>query len=405
MTSSQTDNLPPLSDTYANNLLLRLIACPGTTGNEQPIANLLQQELVAIGVPKSAIFQDEAHKKIPLPTPCGNLIVRLSGNAKGPTILFSTHMDTVPLCEGAVPIFSPDKSKIIPQGKTALGGDNRTGCAVLVHLAAQLLQTDKPRPNITLLFTVREESGLHGARNLDTALLGDPAFGFNVDGGEPAKFIRGAVGAERWEAEIEGIASHAGVHPDKGVSATLVASLALAEAHQGGWFGKVVQGKHQGSSNAGILCGRNGGSVGDATNVVTDYLLMRGESRSFDSDFANQITKSFEGAIANAIKKVTTSDGKTGSFRFKSQQDYTAFEIPEDSEVAQRAIRAARIAGLNPRFELGRGGLDSNWIVQHGIPSLTFGAGQHEIHTVSEYVDMGEFHAGCQLALALALGN
>jgi len=395
----------PLADNYSTNLLLRLIACPGTTGNEQPIANLIRKELIAVGVPDNAILQDEAHKKIPLPTPCGNLIVRLRGSGKGPTILFSTHMDTVPLCEGAVPVLSDNDSKIRPQGKTALGGDNRTGCAVLVQLAARLLRSKTPWPDITLLFTVREESGLHGARNLDTGLLGAPVFGFNVDGGEPAKFIRGAVGAERWEAEIEGIASHAGVHPDKGVSATLVASLALAEVHQGGWFGKVVQGNLQGSSNVGVLSGRNGGSVGEATNVVTDFLLMRGESRSFDSAFASQITQAYQRAIANAVQKVSTAGGQKGSFRFHHHQDYTAFQIPENSEVGQRAVRAARSVGLNPRFELGRGGLDSNWIVQHGIPSLTFGAGQHEIHTISEYVDLAEFQAGCNLAMALALGS
>lgn len=398
-------SLGELAENYSTNLLLRLLACPGTTGNELPIANLIRQELLAVGVPETSIIQDEAHKKIPLPTPCGNLIVRLRGKGTGRTILFSTHMDTVPLCEGAVPVLSENGSKIRPQGKTALGGDNRTGCAVLIQLAARLLRSKTIWPDITLLFTVREESGLHGARNLDTALLGSPEIGFNVDGGEPAKFIRGAVGAERWEAEIEGIASHAGVHPDKGVSATLIASLALAEVYQGGWFGKVVQGNRQGSSNAGILSGRNSGPVGDATNVVTDFLLMRGESRSFDSDFASEITHAYEKAVGNAVRKVTTSGGQTGSFRFKKHQDYTAFQIPENHEVARRAARAALSLGLTPRFELGRGGLDSNWIVQHGIPSITFGAGQHEIHTVSEYVDMGEFHAGCNLALAIALGH
>ena len=216
----------------------------------------------------------------------------MRGNGKGPALLFSTHMDTVPLCEGAIPVLSDNCSKIRPQGKTALGGDNRTGCAVLIQLAARLLRSKSPWPDITLLFTVREESGLHGARNLDTALLGSPVLGFNVDGGEPAKFIRGAVGAERWEAEIEGIASHAGVHPDKGVSATLIASLALAEVYQGGWFGKVVQGDQQGSSNAGILSGRNGGPVGDATNVVTDFLLPAKSPGPTKGQSATQSAKS-----------------------------------------------------------------------------------------------------------------
>jgi tripeptide aminopeptidase len=41
-------------------------------------------------------------------------------------------------------------------------------------------------------------------------------------------------------------------------------------------------------------------------------------------------------------------------------------------------------------------------MVKHGIPTVTFGAGQNEIHTAKEYVDLTEFESGCRLALALA---
>ena len=68
----------------------------------------------------------------------------------------------------------------------------------------------------------------------------------------------GAVGAERWEVEIFGRASHAGVHPEKGVSATAVASLALAEVFRGGWFGKVRQDGKEGTSNVGSFGDREG---------------------------------------------------------------------------------------------------------------------------------------------------
>ena len=41
----------------------------------------------------------------------------------------------------------------------------------------------------------------------------------------------GAVGQENWEVEIKGRASHAGVAPEKGISATMVGAVALAEAN------------------------------------------------------------------------------------------------------------------------------------------------------------------------------
>ena len=40
--------------------------------------------------------------------------------------------------------------------------------------------------------------------------------------------------------------------------------------------------------------------------------------------------------------------------------------------------------------------------VRHGIPTVTIGSGQYEIHTVKEYVDLPEFAVGCRLAVALA---
>ena len=69
------------------------------------------------------------------------------------------------------------RSHRLANGTTALGGDNRTGCAVLVTLAETLLKHKLPHPPITLLFTVREESGLHGARELDP---GRPGRGHDV---------------------------------------------------------------------------------------------------------------------------------------------------------------------------------------------------------------------------------
>ncbi|MBX3436214.1 MAG: M28 family peptidase, partial [Planctomycetaceae bacterium] len=271
----------PLDVQAAEDLLLRLLAIDGVTGEEAAIAAAVSEELQKVGVPPEAIRFDEAHQKIPLPTQTGNLIVELPGTRPGPRLLFSTHLDTVPLCAGAKP--RREGTHIVSDGTTALGGDNRTGCAVLIAMVETLLKHKLPHPPLTLLFTVREESGLHGARELDPADLGGATMGFNVDGKLASELIIGAVGQTNWDVEIIGKASHAGVAPEKGISATLVAAIALTEARRGGWFGKVVKGDRFGSSNAGIFGGKNGKAAGDATNVVTDYVHIKGEARSPDA--------------------------------------------------------------------------------------------------------------------------
>src|SRR6202008_3131072 len=131
-------------------------------------------------------------------------------------ILFMTHMDTVPLCAGAKPKVAG--RKIVNQAKTALGGDNRCGCGVLGPLAAKPAKKNADPPPITLLFCVREESGLWGARHVDTKELGSPVMAFNYDGGSASNATLGAVGADRWQVEIFRRASPAGGAPWRGKS-------------------------------------------------------------------------------------------------------------------------------------------------------------------------------------------
>src|SRR5205823_2107262 len=128
--------------------LLRFLAVEGVTGREAAIAREVTAALREAGVPKSAIRHDTAHERIPLPTECGNLIVTLPGTRPGPRLLFMTHLDTVPLCAGAKPVRKGHR--IVSAAETALGVDNRTGCAVLVTLAATLLEHELPHPPLTL---------------------------------------------------------------------------------------------------------------------------------------------------------------------------------------------------------------------------------------------------------------
>ncbi|MGH7226440.1 MAG: M20/M25/M40 family metallo-hydrolase, partial [Gemmataceae bacterium] len=365
-------------DNAAIERLLRLLAVQGVTGQEKAIARAVVGELESVGVPRRAIRHDSADQRIPLPTQTGNLIVNLSGTQVGPRLLFSAHLDTVPLCTGAVP--ERVRERIVSRGHTALGGDDRTGVACLVTLAATLLQNKLPHPPLTLLFTVREESGLFGARHVDPADLDAPVMAFNVDGRSPSELTIGAVGAERWEVEIHGRASHAGVHPEQGISATMVTALALSEIHRGGWFGKVHQRDGDGTSNVGRVAGRDGHSAGDATNVVTDFVRVHGETRSHDAKFAKAITRAYRAAFTNAAEQVRNDKGRKAKVKFTSRLDYHPFRLKDDTPVVRHAQDAAVRAGLQPSLRIGNGGLDANWLVRHGIPTVTFGAGQNNIH-------------------------
>ncbi|HLH87261.1 MAG TPA: M20/M25/M40 family metallo-hydrolase [Xanthobacteraceae bacterium] len=387
----------------ATDRLMRFLAVEGVTGQEAAIGREIAAALKESGVPADAIRLDDANTRIPLPTQTGNLIVDLPGRGAmhdQPRIMFMTHMDTVPLCAGAKPKLAG--RKIVNDAKTALGGDNRAGCGVLVTLAAELAKHKPDHPPITLLFCVREESGLWGARHVKTSDLGAPVMAFNYDGSSAANVTIGAVGADRWQVEIFGRASHAGVAPERGISSTMILALALADVKAGGWFGKVVKGKRQGTSNVGPVTGGEGRPAGAATNVVTDYVHVRGESRSHDAKFFKEITRAYKTAFEKAANRVRNSDGKSGRIKFKAETDYYPFRMKESLPVVKRALAAAADIVDDPKIRVANGGLDANWMVRHGIPTVTFGAGQNEAHTIDEWINLDEYDRACALAVRLA---
>ena len=387
----------------ATQRLMRFLAIEGVTGQERAIGQEIAAALKESGVAQRAIRFDKANKQIPLPTETGNLIVDIPGRGalrNAPRIMFMTHMDTVPLCAGAKPVRKG--RKIVNGANAALGGDNRTGCAVLATLAAELSLSKAAHPPLTLLFTVREESGLWGARFVDMDMLGAPTMAFNFDGRYANAVTIGAVGADRWEVEITGRASHAGGAPERGISATMILAEALADVRKGGWFGKVVKGGRAGTSNVGPVMGADGGPAGQATNVVTDYVKVRGESRSHDAKFFKEITAAYKQAFAHAAERVTNSEGKAGKVKFTAHTDYHPFRMKETLPVVKRSIEGVKAAGHQPDVRAANGGLDANWLVRHGIPTVTFGAGQVDPHTVDEWVDLDEFDKACKLAFTLA---
>src|ERR1700749_5265450 len=96
----------PVDAHAATDRLRRFLSIEGVTGKEAAIGRELSAALQEGGVPADAIRLDDANTRLPVPTETGNLIVDLPGRGalhNQPRILFMTHMDTVPLCDGAKP--------------------------------------------------------------------------------------------------------------------------------------------------------------------------------------------------------------------------------------------------------------------------------------------------------------
>ena len=376
-------------------LLLDLLALPGPSGGEQAVAEFLVEQLRQAGLPATAVTIDQAHKRSPLGGNTGNLAVRLPGPLRAPRRMLTAHMDTVPLCAGARPVRKGRRIHSADAG-TALGGDDRAGCAVLLATALALMEQRLPHPPLVFLWTVQEEAGLHGARNVRLPMLGRPALAFNWDGGPANRLTIGATGGYRMNIVVHGVASHAGVHPERGVSAVAVASLAIADLVKNGWHGLIEKGRRRGTSNVGVIHG------GAATNVVTDRVELKAEARSHDAPFRQRITREIEQAFANAAGQVRNEAGLAGGVEIDGRLDYESFRLDRAEPCVEAAAAAVSGEGLEVDYAIANGGLDANWLTHNGIPTVTLGCGQNAIHTVDEWLDLDEFTAACRVALRIA---
>ncbi len=380
----------------AQDLVLKLMAIAGKSGEEADVAEFIRSKLLAAGAREADIRTDNAHKSTLLKGDTGNLIFKLPGTLKrAPRRMLSAHMDTVPICVGCVPRVEGEFVRSAnPQ--TGLGGDDRAGAATILSAALEILENGLPHPPLTFCWFIQEEIGLQGARHLQLSRLGQPAMAFNWDGGSPEKVTLGATGGYRMNIEIEGIASHAGVAPERGVSAIGIASVAIADLQRGGWHGLVVKGKSRGTSNVGFIQG------GEATNVVTDHVSLRAEARSHDPAFRQKLIGQIESAFKNAVSEVKNVDGMQGRVKIDGRLDYESFLLDANLPVVQLAEQAIAAIGRKPLRAISNGGVDANWLNAHGIPTITMGCGQMNVHMTSEMLDLAGFRDACRIALRVA---
>jgi tripeptide aminopeptidase len=228
--------------------------------------------------------------------------------------------------------------------------------------------------------------------------LGRPKLAFNFDGGAAEKITVGATGGYRMDITIEGIPSHAGVAPEQGVSAIAIASLAIASIVEDGWHGLVEKQGKRGTSNVGVI------NAGAATNVVAESAQLRAEARGHDPSFRSRIVKAIEKAFTDAAKRVQSASGRRGRVTCEGRLDYEAFRLDDDEPCVVAATEAVRAVGLEPRLDVSNGGLDANWMAANGIPTVTLGCGQADIHTTNERLDLAVFENACRIALRLATG-
>ncbi len=340
---------------------MELVKIDSISREERNLADLLIEKLEDLGL---EVIVDQAGEKVK--SNCGNIIARFEGNIKEVTpIMFSAHMDTVvpgkniqPVCEG---------DKILSSGKTILGADDKAAIAALLEALHIIKEDNTSCGDIEIVFSICEEIGLLGAKNLDISSL-NAQIGFVLDcGGQVGEIISAAPSQNSLKIIIHGKSAHAGSNPEEGINAIQVAGFALSRMK----LGRIDE---ETTTNIGIISG------GKATNIIPDEVTLEGEVRSRNEEKLEKYTKKLK-----QIAEDTAQEFKTKA-EVKINREYYCYNLSTDDRVVKIAMKAAKDMGLEPLLHPSGGGSDANVFNKKGFPSVDLAIGIEKVHTVDEYI-------------------
>ena len=353
-------------------LFLELVRLDSHSRKEHLVAARLIRELEEIG---AEVWTDDAGTKVGGTT--GNVLARVKGSTGAVPLLLSAHMDTVIPGEGVQPIVEGDI--IRTDGSTVLGGDDKSGCAIICEVLRVLRDAGIPHGDVEIAFTICEEVGLLGAKHLDVSGLAARA-GLVLDSDAPGYLFTRAPASNHLEFVVHGLESHAGMAPERGISAIKVAAEGIASMR----LGRIDD---ETTANLGIIAG------GGAVNVVPNRVRIEGEARSHDEQKLAAQCAHMQRALEDAAARhAIVLDGREVRARVEStiERSYDALNVPDDTPIVQLVLRAARALGHTVESAPMGGGCDANVLNRRGFQVANLGTGMRDIHTVKEWLDVSD---------------
>ena len=361
---------------------LDLASIASLSRREGAIARRLEGILKGMG---ASIEVDDAGEKLGGET--GNLLARFAGTRAGaPPFLLSAHMDTVGPAEKIHLVVEGDIVRT--DRRTVLGGDDKAGIVAILEAIRALREDRIPHGDLEVVLSICEETGLLGAKHFDTdRIRAKRGLVLDVDG--VGELITRAPAANGLSFTVTGLEAHAGVCPERGLSAIQIASEAIA----GMKLGRVDA---ETTANLGLIRG------GLATNIVPTQVVVHGETRSLDVAKLEAQTQHMRGRFEEAAARHSVRLD-TGEHRarvdVKVERQYERLHISDSAPVVALVAGAARALGRPFKTRSTGGGSDANVYTTRGIEVANLACGMRDIHTVNEWVDLKDLHTTASLVL------
>ena len=349
------------------------ISSPST--KEGAFAKILKAEMETMGFD---VIIDDAGIKAKSDT--GNLIARLKGTKDVDPIILCAHMDTVTPCKNIEPII--EDGIIKSAGNTILSADDKAGIVAILEGVKHVQENNIPHGDIEIIFTICEETGLLGSKYLDYSKVKSQMAFILDSGGDVGEVVVQGPAQNQIHAEFQGIAAHAGLSPEKGISAIQVASRAIDQM-------KLLRIDEETTANVGTISG------GAATNIVADHVSVELEARSLNEEKLDKQTKHMVESIEKAAQDYNSK------VDVRVENSYPVFTVDKDEAILQVLKKAMLKIDLNYNPSSTGGGSDTNIFNGKGIQTVTLGIGMKNAHSVDESIAIDDIVKSAELVAAI----
>ncbi|CAD2075357.1 Peptidase T [Jeotgalicoccus aerolatus] len=345
---------------------LEIVQIDSESGAERQVADYLKNILTELEL---SGFEDDTREQTGYGA--GNLIYTLKGEENIPAVAFMVHMDTVTPGVGVKPHI--EDGYVYSDGTTILGSDDKAGVSAVIEAVKVLKEENIPHGDVEVIITVGEETGLVGAKALDIKNI-KSKFGYAVDGtGQVGTIVNRAPSQTKIKAQIYGKKAHAGIEPEKGISAINLAAKAISKME----LGRIDE---ETTANIGTIKG------GQATNIVADHAEILAEVRSLSDEKLQAESEKIKTAFEETAKALG------GSADVQVDLMYPSLHAKEDEAVITTAAEAVKNIGRQADIISLGGGSDGNIFHGQGVPTAILGVGYEYIHTTSERMPLEELY-------------
>ncbi|MBF1053882.1 MAG: M20/M25/M40 family metallo-hydrolase [Parvimonas sp.] len=363
------------------NTFLDLVKIYSPSRNEINVMKYITEKLEKLGV-KYILHDHSAEYGGNTPV----IIAKLEKNCDDTNlkaISLSAHMDVVEPSKD-LDVYVED-GLVKTRTETTLGGDDKGGVAIILETFESLVENNLPHNDVFAVITPSEEVGLLGAKSIKWEEIPDeftPAKDMLVldnGGGADLVAVEGPC-MYKINVHYEGASAHAGIEPEKGRSAILAMSNAIAKMR----IGRL---NDYTTSNIGSIISEF------PTNVVPKDCKIRMEVRCLNEDEAKENVDNYVDIFEKTAKEFEVK------CNIGIEYDYPPLKQIDGNVLLNRVLDAYNKVGVVAKpIKIG-GGCDGNIYLKNGFNSVILGVGMYKIHTIEEYLVISDMEKTAEAVL------